>query len=486
MYSILRFFLFVSMAVALVGNAGATEPDRLNALIDKVSEVYGVDKLNRARTVRIEQDMRIDYGSHGYTPDINQHSPSRRHYVFDLKNKRGSAEYLTKITGNHYHGRTAPLGDGYVFIDYGNSTYEPQDSEGYISEFGGTIRTSDTLLAHALNEYRDTATDGGTVLWLGRPHDLVIFDFPASPPLTLYIQPSTSFIAKMTRTLPDGMVLSYTFSDHITRRGVTFAREQMFYPGFDTPSRVFNRNVVLNARADRKVFEIDPEIVQEPERLEQSEMTAEKVSPRAHHVGQGEAYSTFIDMGGYVIGLGAQEGLAERLEAYRAIIGFSKPLRYLLLSDHHTEEIAGALDAANLGAVLIATPGAKPATLRVLGDLDTMPEIRYVDAELRIEDVRIKNVSTAHASRVLVAYSADDKILYQSEHYASPYKSQGFYAKYSAVTLHEALKDSGFDPEWLLSASNRKPESWADFEAAVQNFNPSSCRRNRAICKGWH
>ncbi len=487
MYKCLKFTTICAAVIISSFNISyAQEPERLTQIIDKVANVYGVERLNKARTVRVEEDVRIVYADHAFSPAFNQLTHGRRHFVFDVKNKQGSAEYYTIFSGNHNQSRTFEHEGEFVMIDYGNSTYIPQPNVTYSSYFGAPIRASDTMLAHTLIEHRSTAKDKGQKFWLGEPHNIISFDFPESVSVDLYINKNTGYISKMARTVgPEGdrIIVSYTFNDHTQKKGVTYAQENTIFIGANLHQFSFNRKVVLNARADKNAFVLDAGIVQEPARMDTSEMTADRISARSHHVGQEGRYTTFVDMGDYLVGLGAYAGLADKLAAYNTETKTAKPLRYLLVTDHHAGESMAAADAVNIGATLIATPGSKPTLERLLGEAGTSAKIEYVDDVFHVGDIQFINLSTGHAENVLVAYSATDKLLFQTEHYVNPYASEVFYTKNSAVTLHKALKSRGLDIDIFVDAESRRPETWVNFEKAIKAHKPKYCPPKRKICE---
>ena len=488
MYKRIKLISYFLIALMVFLNpASAQETEGLGQIINKTSKVYGVEKLQKARTVRVEEDIRIDYADHAFSPAFNQLTHGRRSFVFDLKNQKGSGEYYSNFSGNFNHAREFKHEGEFVMIDYGNATYIPRPDASYYSFFGAAIRGSDTLLANALVENRASAKDKGPIFWLGEEHNIIAIDFPSSPPLDLYVNKNTGYISKMARTVGEGddrTIVSYTFDGHTRKKGVAFARESTVFIGENLLQFSFNRKVVLNAKADRNDFKLEAGITQEPARSDTSKMTADRISARSYHVGQG-SYTTFVDMGDYVVGLGAYAGFADKYAAYKAETKSTKQLRYVLVTDHHEEESMGAADAVKIGATLIATPGSKNTLDRLLAESDASPRIEYVDDVFQVGDIQFINLSTSHAENLLVAYSAADKLLYQTGHYVSPFASEVFYTKNSAVTLYDALKNKGLDIDILVSAESRRPETWANFGMAVKAHKPKYCPPKRQVCRGF-
>ena len=478
-YALLGFALLT--APATVAQA-QTSDARLNGVLKSVSEAYNVDKLTRAKTIRLEEELRIEFPSHDYGPDFHDRTVQRRHYVFDLKNEKGTGEYLTHMGTNNYHGRSIIDQGKSLFIDYNSDTYEPQGDVEFLSEFGGVFRSSDVLLAYYMSTNPDKLTYGEKQMWLGGTYDTVSVEFPNSPPLNVLVEPGTGHIDKMVRTLPNDIVVSYVFDDHRKQQDVTIAAELYVFAGRDLQFFGFDRNVSVNDRKDRGAFEVEKGIVQEPTRVNQEEMSVDMITPDTHYVGQGEAYTVFVKVPSGLLALGTQAGFAERLAAYREDTGQLARLTYAMVVDHHDNAMGGIADAVAEGATLLITEHSEGKLEAQFEDADTQPKYEVVTDKRTIGDVHMVNVPTAHATQVLVAYDEEQNYLYQLLHYASLYQDAPNYAKHSVVTLLEALKPDSVEPKVMLSAASRKPEAWSDVVDAVENYDPARCFRNRRIC----
>jgi len=478
----LNTIYIILLSLLLGASPGFAQNNDLD-IIDKTLEVYGISALERAKTVRIDDDIRILFGSHDYSPHFNQWSEGKRQHILDFKNKRASSEYLSIITGNTYHSREILTPDALKLIDYGNDKYRDGDVLPFDQFYGGMIRSNDLLLARALKLYRPSAKSAGDMKWLGVPHARIEMDYPNSPPLTLYIEKGTGYISKMERTAPNGTVLSYVFTNHKRAKKLAIAREHRFYIGEDLMHYTVDRNVVLNDRKDRNVFEIDNYVVQEPERVDQSEMTVEEVSDGVYHVGQNGIYSTFIIQDAGLIGLGAEGGFGDRLTALREKTSNQSPLTSLMVADHHEEEFAGASDAVSAGAKLMITSQSKAKLDALFADNEIKPRYEVIEDKHQIGGVTLFNIETSHAERVLVAHHGASGSLYQSSHYISPYPNERFQALLAAVDLYGELVKLNLNIDRVLSSGSRKPETWSNFAADVADYNPEKCANNRLTIK---
>jgi hypothetical protein len=456
--------------------------------IERVRKAYNVDYLEKAITIRLEHDYNRIYDNHDYGPEFHQRAFRRQHYVFDFQNDQYSSEWLTRIGNSNYHGRSF-LKDGILIdMDYAHGLYRDNGEANFFEQYGFSIRESDVLLAIWLSRSIETARYEGEVMWLGLPHDVVEIDFPSSPPLQIFVRRKDGAITKMIRQITEDLAVYYTYRRHKKQDRTFIAQEHSVFAEGERLYFSYNRNIDVNDRQDRRAFEVDKGILLEPERVDQSEMTVEEIGiqPDAtqqliHHVGQGESYTTFMTTGDFITAFGGKAGFAERLKAYRDKTKNMLPLRYVVLSSHHGEEIAGAQDALAAGATLLTTEDGK-TTLE--GVLDQGAKIEVVKSEKDISSLRVFSASTDIAETILTAYFEPQKVVLQSSHYASPYKNSGFYAKFAAVTLYQSLaEDVRGNAAVLVSTESKKPETWMDFVDAVEDHDPTPCHRKRQICK---
>ena len=239
----------------------------------------------------------------------------------------------------------------------------------------------------------------------------------------------------------------------------------------------------MNDRKDRNVFEIEKGVVQEPERVDQSEMTVEEIADGVYHVGQDGIYSTFIDQETGLVGLGAEGGFGDRLTSLREKTGNDRPLVAVLVADHHEDEYEGARDAIAEGAKLIIPKLAQGKLDTMFSDTIVKPRYEIVEDQLQMGDLTIHNIQTSHAERLLVVHHEESGSLFQSSHYISPYPNERFIALRAAVNLHDELVKLGLNIDRVLSSGSRKPETWDDFSAAAQTSKLTKCHNSRRICR---
>jgi len=478
-----RLFGSLVLGACLVGAAYAQDAEQA---ISRAANAYAIDTLEHAETLRLESEYRLPFESHDYSSDFHDLSQQRFHVILDMQAQKGSHEFLTEISGTSYHGRTLYEDEKSTFIAYGPDTYVDSDAEDFFTHFGSTFRGSDVLLAVWMTRQDAETRYLGGSMWLGDQHDIVEVEFPNSPPLKVFVRHHDGAITKMERDLPDQRTVYYTFHNHQKSGDVLIAREHSFYIENEPIYFSFNRDIDLNDPRDQSAFELDQDVEPDAERTDQSEMTVRSIGQHSandqllHHVCQGEGCTTFMTIENSIIGYGMSGGLAERIDAYREQTGATLPLRYVIASDHHDEDIGGAADATSAGATLWVTD----QTAKKLRDAAPAHELDVISQTRQIGSLRIDAISTDHAASTLIAYHQSQAILMQTGHYYSSFIEGPSYARRTAVSLYEALpavmRDNAVA---ILSGQDLKPETWGDFVSAIEAHEHVRCHRSRLICQ---
>lgn len=468
-------------AAALAASSTAQAGEAEDAVVAKVTAAYGGDRLVNLKSLRIEDESKTGFPGQGYTPDVVEFTPLRQDSQIDLLEERGSQENWSDNWNFSFLTRTVSVGDEIVTINYATGAYQPAAQPDFFTAFGPVYRTSDTLLAYMLQKNRATASHKGERPYLGRPHEVVSFEFPQSPPLTLHVDKETGFISKMTRDTPAG-ALNYQFRDHRRAGGIGYAANFEFFVGPDVNIVTVSRKVTPNA-VRAAVFSIDRGIEREPSRVDTAEMTVDKIADGVHLAGTGFNYSLFVDAGDHVVGMGGTAGLKDRYEAYLKAAGHQKPLRYQIVSHHHTDHLAGMADAFALGATFVAPNNAvgnlKTAVGAALGD----DRILAADGSRTVGPAIAHVISTNHAERNAIVYIPAAKIAFETDHYGGLYADAPTPAGQTAIHLKRAIERLGLDVATLISEHNRKAVPWAEFAAAADAWRRDPCPGARPICR---
>lgn len=475
-----KFRAVMLCAVAALASCHAVAGEMEAVVVDKVIEGYGGQKFENLKSILINSDLRFGWIGQGHTPDFVELEPMKKIHQFDLVNQRASEE----AWGNQgaYSEHVFFDEAGQTEINFIDSTYEINADAGYYDHFGGEIRTIDTMIARELLKQRDTANYIKDEYYRGDLHHVLEFDMlETTIDPTLWIHAETGHISLMKREVPDYMTYSYVFEDFRQTGGITYAEDFVLYAGSDVIEYTKSRSIKPN-RVKSSLFTVDRGLSPAPESWDTSEMTIEEVTPELHQIGQGGSYSAFFDAGDYLIGLGGYGGLKNRYDAYVEANG-EKPLRYLILTHHHSDHIEGAADALDLGATLVMPETARQNVNAAVGsDVPAEKLMILTDEKTTIDGVDIHMISTTHVQNYALLYVPSSKAVFQEDLYNNNIKTRAARVTKTSLSLKTEVGSLGLDVEHILGAHSRKVESWADFAMQANMPVLGRCPSKRPIC----
>ncbi len=448
-------------------------------IIDKTIAAYGGTKLTELKSISIKSTQLGSGPGQGYTPFYDGLTENRREVNIDLVDQRGSDEFWTDQLGFFDSSRAITVGDKTTLVNYHTGKLTPVEETNFYGRFGAYFRVTDTLLAYELNRQRQSAKHLGSEAVNGVPHEKISFEFPSSPTLTLFINPETGLISQMQRVTPFG-ALTYLFTDYRKNKGITYSADFTFYAFKNLVGLTLDRKITFN-RVKDNIFKIEKGMVPTPEALDTTTLTIEAISPTTHHVGSDGVYTMFIDAGDHIIGIGGFAGLKDRYTAYLEETGHEKPLKYQVVTHHHEDHIAGLLDAAELGAILVTTEMAKDTIQEVSGAPDE--QLQIISTNTTLGPATLHIIDTNHTAQYVLLYLPTSKTLFQADHYGGEFIDQVAPLNKGSVRLHKEVTKLGLDVEKLVSAHNRKIEDWAAFSRSVADFKYTPCPMKRKICR---
>jgi len=465
-------------AVPSLSLAGEIE-DRV---IEKVVNAYGGAKFENLKSITIHSDLRFGLLGQGYTAGYVELSPKKKILEIDLIDKRGSMESWNGPL-NPSNMRNFSIDGGTAIIWYNKMVYRLEPEGTFYGQFGADIRTSDTLLAYELMTRPDATTYKSKETYVGIPHDVVELAIPDWPVMDLYINNDTGHITKMERKTQNGS-LRYQFGDFKKTDGITYANDFNFHVNNFIGEYARSRMIEVN-NVRPKTFEMDRDVSEEGEAVDQSKMTVDAVGNRVHQVGKTSAFSAFIEADDYVIAVGGSAGFKDRYEAYKAEHGSdAKPLRYMIVTHHHADHLAGMKDASDLGATFISPKMAVESVKKQGGEGLTDADIKILDTKMTLGPVEIHDIATAHVGSFALVYVPEDKTLFQVDHYGGYFKEGPSSATRSAASLKAEIDRLGLDADIILSGHHRKAETYNMFLTSLKSYyRPGPCPTGRAICR---
>ena len=348
------------------------------------------------------------------------------------------------------------------------------------------MRTTDTLLVLELIKQRNEAEYVGSASFMNRPHEMVKIPFPQSSDLTLYIDSETYMVNRMTRENPQLCLLSYVFEDHESRNGISRATNTSFFVAGEPNLIGAERNIRFNTTIAADKFEMPSGLEREGARINATEMVVNRLSKGVYHVGQGNGFSIFVDTPDGVIGCGGYAGLTQRFERFQQESGSHRPLRYQVVSHHHTDHLGGMGEALDMGATLVTVAdniepikqasGRDPESGRFL----TMGErMTLGSGDQRVE---LYNVSTIHANNYLLFYVPGVRTLFMADHFNTPYEEGAPVASLNTVSMSESLEPLDINYKKIVTAHGARVYSAGDFGASVKAYRDFDCPQDRPLC----
>jgi glyoxylase-like metal-dependent hydrolase (beta-lactamase superfamily II) len=470
------------LATACFAMAGEKE----DALIAQVTQAYGGEALANLSSYIVDVRFLAPATGQSRTPDLVHLGSTNQFLTVDLNANKASMENVFFGRGGTFLNGTITNGEQASAINYQTMSYGEAPSADIYTIAGGTMRTTDSLLAYELNKAGDKAEYLGAVDYMNRPHETIKMPFPQSPDLTLYVDSETHLISRMIRTNPQLGQLDYVFSDYKEHNGIAYAASINFLLAGDF-NLISTRHVLqFNTPIDSSLFELPAGMKQEAERIDTSEMLANKISDSVFHVGQNAGFSIFIDTGDSIVAAGGYPGLKDRFDRFKKESGIHKPLAYQIVTHHHTDHLGGLGEALDLGATLVTVENNEGA-IRDATAID-IPDGQFLRMENRLtlgsgrQRVEIYEVSTIHAESFLVTYVPAQKLIFIADHLNSPYKTGTPTANLNTVTIYDALQNLGIDIKRILIAHGAREFDWKDIREAVSQYSEQECPETRAVC----
>ncbi len=476
------------LALLVVGGAAHAQDDEFDvgALIDRVVAAYGGEALTEMRNYEVVEAYIGPNLGQSWAPELADLNKNNLRLVHDIENGRAYFESYFKARGGIFPNLIIVNGEEAWTVNLQIGRYGEANSADPYTFGGGTMRTTDTLLARQLHAAREEAEYLGPASWLNRPHETVKIPFPLSPDLTLYIDAETHLVTRMTRDNPQLGALDYVFDDHVAVDGLMAATRVYFSVAGDPNLIGTGRTVRFNRSLDDGLFRLPANTEPEGERIDTSEMVVNRLASNVYHIGQNGGYSIFVDTGAEVVGCGGYPGLQDRLEKFHEATGNRKRLAYQVVTHHHNDHLGGIDEALSLGATLVTVDD----TVEVIRDTSQLePESgRFLTVNDRMtlgagrDRVEIYDVSTIHSRSNLLFYVPATRTVFMADHFGSPYATGVPAANRNTVSMAEALGALELNYNRIVTAHNARVYTARDFVRSVESFRDFDCPDDRPLC----
>ncbi|WP_125779445.1 MBL fold metallo-hydrolase [Pseudoalteromonas rubra] len=344
----------------------------------------------------------------------------------------------------------------------------------------------DTLIVRKLAQLKQPSQWLDTAYIAGVPHDVIAapLDGKAQTRYTLYLNQNNGLLSRV-MTEQQGKKRFYDFMAHSTSGAIRWA-SQVLVSTADGAQYHSKARTVSVARPVDTSFQIPADYQRAPTvtPFDVSQLTVRELATGVYIVGQDWGYSLFFDAGDYLISAGTwqmneQAGAgtgawAKALARLRHSTSLSKPVKYHIVTHHHTDHLRGLRDTLAENTILLVHPADKNAVAEALGPhvrIETIP----ASYTLAGGKIRLLDVPNSHAAHNLVVYLSEPQILLTEDMFGSSFE-QALHSParwpdldtyYRLDALVERLNEQGIKVAQYVSSHHGKVLTQADIERAM-------------------
>ncbi|WP_130245752.1 hypothetical protein [Pseudoalteromonas rubra] len=391
------------------------------------------------------------------------------------------------------HGSDAPevihrlfAGNKGASIDHALQRFQPSSRITFDNTTLGYEAMLDTLIVRKLAQLKQPSQWLDTAYIAGVPHDVIAvpLDGNSQARYTLYLNQNNGLLSRM-MTEQQGKKRFYDFMAHRTSGAIRWA-SQVLVSTADGPQYHSKARTVSVAKPVDTSFQIPAAYSRAPAvtPFDISELTVRELASGVYFVGQDWGYSLFVDVGDYLISAGTwqmneQAGAgtgswAKALARLRHSTSLSKPVKYHIVTHHHTDHLRGLRDTLAENTTLLVHPADKNAVAEALGPhvrIETIP----ASYTLAGGKIRLLDVPNSHAAHNLVVYLSEPQILLTEDMFGSSFE-QALHSParwpdldtyYRLDALVGRLNEQGIKVAQYVSSHHGKVLTQADIERAM-------------------
>ncbi len=464
------YLLGLLIAFAAHGeNFTADKVKRAQQIIEQAIDAHGGQAaLDALQTIVVEHETH----GHAVNQSLKPDKPWDKNYTkgisaIDVSNKLFVTRNKGYSGGFEFDTATIINGEQSFTIDYRTNTAQPVKEPDFDTSSGPFARVTPALLVKLIKQRAHTALYLGDVQHNGKAHSVVSFSMAVGPSISLYFDQETSLLTHSERFLDRAGLVEYEFLDYDMIDGVAFNKRFELYVNGDLDMQRENQSISVN-KTFANLTAIDPTLTK-TDPIGPDEMRLAELSAGIYHIGGNGTYGMFIDMGDHVVAIGGTGGAEQRIKLLRGAVG-DKPIRFAVMTHHHSDHIMAAKVFAKEGATLIAAEQHKRVVKQALDGMDT--KIRTVAAHETMKSKQhtlqlIDIGPTAHSEHILVAWLPKQGILFSADHFNVPRTGPIRPAVQSTRTFAQALKRVKLKPTVLVSAHSPMTGTMKDLQQAL-------------------
>ncbi len=380
-------------------------------------------------------------------------------FVNDAENNGGGFEARN---------RTIINGDESYQINYRAGTIAKIAEPDFDTTSGPFIRVTPALLLRTLNERAANAHYLGETQLDGKDYEVIGFSMTVGPAINLYFDKETHLLHRSERIFPGFGLVEYEFEDYTVADGILFNQSFNLFLNGDPNLERKNISMKVNAPLD-ELLATNEKLVAIPQ-VQPDPLSRQEVADGVWLIGGNGTYAMFVDMGDYIFAAGGTGGSPDRIESLREVVG-DKPIRYGLITHHHSDHVLAVPDYEAEGATIIASAAHERIVRRAAVDTEGVA-VKSVDDRMMLEsgDRQIEIIdigATAHTEHLLIAYLPNEGLLFEADHFAVPRSGPIPPAVSSTRTFAKALQGLDLNIKMMLSAHSSKVGTWEDLQTAL-------------------
>lgn len=471
MNSLIILFIGCFFASSFVSAHNLTQEsiEKTQAVISQVIEAYGgSEKLNQLNSLIIEFEsinLAINQSQRPDPPwDEVKMSESTK---INFEKQQFVTQAQSKSDNRSFSFGTIINGEKSFEINYRTNIAVPIAEPDFINTAAGFIRTMPALLVKKLIQRAHTSHYLGEAAVDEKPHDVVTLVMEVGPAISLYFDKKTHLLNKAERHIDGFGMLGYRFYDYINVDGIPFNQRFVLLTNDGNNSKR-NINIQVNPSII-KYTAISKDMTVETS-VNPGSITRQKISDGVYLIGGDGTYAMFIEMKDHVIAVGGTAGIPERIALLKEVLP-NKPIKYGVMTHHHSDHILGVQAYADEGAVVIAAEShenvIRSATDNKKLIVETVKKRRIFksgDREIRIIDVG----PTQHSEHLLVAYLPKEGILFQADHFNLSNAGNIRPASKSTQDFAENIKSAKIKATKIFSAHSSQVATHNDLAKAIK------------------
>jgi glyoxylase-like metal-dependent hydrolase (beta-lactamase superfamily II) len=335
------------------------------------------------------------------------------------------------------------------------------------------IRVTPLLLVRQLMDRRATSHWLGTAEHDGRPHDVVTLVMEVGPALSLYFDQASHLLTYSERQLPGFGLVEYHFEDYDTKDGFPInMRFRLSLNGDPNLDWQYSSATVNGSFDDRLA---PPTSLTRIAAVTPDELSLQELADGVFLVGGTGTYAMFVEMDEFVVAIGGTAGIPDRIAELRKQVP-SKPIRYGVLTHHHSDHTLGVPAYAEEGATIVAAQAHESVIRSALGD-EATATFEFVKDTYVITDgtrrVELYDIGpTPHAEHILLPYLPAEGLVFEADHIARPRTGPLPPAISGSKALAKAMDDRGLKVSRIAGAHSPRV-------ITVEEFNQALARDSR-------